>query len=48
MKQHIWNGKNGTLYITYCEDNGTPIFSTYYETETQRQQAIKKFNKGRF
>lgn len=42
MKQYIWNSKSGIPYITYCEDDGTPIYSVYFENEKQRLQAIKR------
>jgi len=42
MIAHIWNSKISNIpYITYCEDNGQPIFTKEFRTEQDRNKQLK-------
>ena len=47
MFLEIWESKSNTPYITYCEDNKTPLFSVEYKSIKDREkQLLKEANKG--
>ena len=41
MKAELWNSKYGTPYISFCEDNGTPIYSMAFADNSQRTEFMK-------